>query len=53
MAFTPEVGENHLQSQLAGVMALLRASPSSNLNSFKVLFRRAYGDQMEFDLGED
>jgi len=50
---TPEVGKNHLQSQLAGVMALLRASPSNNPNSFKALFRRAYGDQMEFDLGED
>lgn len=50
---TVDVGKNHLQSQLAGVMALLRASPAKNPEAFKTLFRRAYGDQMEFDLGED
>lgn len=50
---TPEIGKNHLQSQLAGVMALLRASPSNNPAAFKTLFRRSYGDQLEFDLGEE
>lgn len=50
---TPEIGKNHLQTQLAGVMALLRASPSNNPAAFKALFRRSYGAQLEFDLGED
>lgn len=49
---TPEIGKNHLQSQLAGVMALLRASPSKKPDVFKALFRRAYGDQMELDLDD-
>ena len=49
---TPEVGLNHFKTQLAGVMALLRASPSNNPKAFMTLFKRAYGDQYELDLDD-
>jgi len=50
---TPEVGLPHMQSQLSGVMALLRASPSNSPQQFLNLFRRAYGDQYELGLDDD
>jgi hypothetical protein len=40
---TPEVGLQHFRTQLAGVMALLRASPNKRI--FLSLFNRAYGSQ--------
>ena len=42
-----DVGMSHFRSQLSGVMALLRASPSNNPAAFNSLFKRAYGDQYE------
>jgi len=47
---TENLGADHFKMQLAGVMALLRASPSNNPAAFKRLFQRAYGDQFELDL---
>ena len=51
-SLTPDVGLQHFKGQLAGVMALLRASPSANPRAFESLFKRAYGDQYELDLGD-
>ena len=51
-SLSPDVGLNHFKTQLAGVMALLRASPSNNPKAFMSLFRRAYGDQYELDFDE-
>ena|SRR5688572_20526047 len=47
---TAEIGIEHFRSQLAGVMALLRASPNKRV--FKSLFERAYGHQKRFDFAE-
>lgn len=49
---TQDIGLPHFRNQLAGTMALLRASPSNNPRAFEKLFKRAYGDQMELDLEE-
>lgn len=51
-SLSDDVGLPHFKSQLAGVMALLRASPSANPRAFESLFKRAYGDQYELDLGD-
>ncbi len=45
---TDKVGLDHFRTQMISVMALLRASPDKN--TFKTLFRRAFGAQMELDL---
>ena len=41
---TDNIGLQHFKSQLAGVMALLRASPNKRV--FTTLFERAFGKQM-------
>lgn len=48
-----ETGIAQFKSQLAGVMALLRATPDNNRNFFWTLYNRAYGKQRQFDFGED
>jgi len=48
-----EFGAEHMKGVLAGVMALLRASPSANPQAFQSLFKRAYGDQHELDLDDE
>ncbi len=50
---TEETGITHFKSQLAGVMALLRATPDNNRQFFWSLYNRAYGRQKEFDFAED
>lgn len=50
---TEETGLAHFKSQLAGVMALLRATPDNNRQFFWTLYERAYGRQKQFDLGDD
>jgi hypothetical protein len=52
-SLTTEVGMPHMQGQLSGVMALLRASPSKSPGQFETLFKRAYGDQYELGLDDD
>ena len=47
---TKEIGIEHFRSQLAGVMALLRASPNKRV--FMSLFERAYGHQKRFDFAD-
>jgi P63C domain len=47
---TEKTGLDHFRTQMISVMALLRASPDKN--TFKTLFRRAFGSQMEFDLDD-
>lgn len=44
---TEGIGVEHFKSQLVGIMTLLRAS--SGKGEFLRLYRRAYGDQGEFD----
>lgn len=43
---TEEIGIEHFKSQLAGVMALLRASPNKRV--FMSLFERAFGQQKQW-----
>jgi P63C domain len=50
---TKDVGIPHMQGQLSGVMALLRATPSKSPAQFETLFKRAYGDQYELGLDDD
>lgn len=50
---TQDIGLPHFRNQLAGTMALLRASPSNNPRAFEKLFTRAYGNQYELDLEVD
>lgn len=50
---TPKIGLSHFRTQMAGVMALLRATPSNNRQFFWRLFERAYGKQMRLALGDD
>lgn len=45
---TPEMGLDHFRNQMIGVMTLLRASPDKE--TFKLLYRRAFGPQPELDL---
>ncbi|MCB2089350.1 MAG: P63C domain-containing protein [Sphingomonadaceae bacterium] len=52
-SLTEEVGLPHMQGQLSGVMALLRATPSKSPKQFEKLFTRAYGDQYELALDDD
>lgn len=47
---TQEMGLEHFRNQMIGVMTLLRASPDKN--TFKMLYRRAFGEQRELDLGD-
>ena len=47
---TEGLGLEHFKGQLSGVMALLRAATSKA--EFYRLYDRAYGGQLEFDLGE-
>lgn len=47
---TEKTGLDHFRTQMISVMALLRASPDKH--TFKTLFRRAFGAQMELDLDE-
>lgn len=47
---TEAMGLDHFKSQLIGVMTLLRASPDKQ--TFKMLYRRAFGAQREMDLGD-
>lgn len=50
---TKETGLEHFKSLLSGVMALLRATPSGRKDYFWRLYKRSYGDQQSFDLGDD
>lgn len=50
---TPETGLEHFKALLSGVMALLRATPSGNKDFFWRLYRRSYGGEPSFDLGEE
>lgn len=52
-SLSESVGMPHMQGQLSGVMALLRASPSNSPKQFEKLFSRAYGDQYELGLEDD
>jgi hypothetical protein len=47
---TEKIGIEHFKGQLAGVMALLRASPNKRV--FMSLFERAYGKQKRFEFAE-
>ncbi|OPH83175.1 P63C domain-containing protein [Nitrobacter vulgaris] len=47
---TEGFGLEHFRSQMSGVMALLRAS--NNRNEFNRLYLRAYGGQLDLDLGD-
>lgn len=50
---TKETGLEHFKGQLAGAMALLRATPDNHRKLFMRLFDRAYGKQPRLDLGDD
>lgn len=47
---TEGMGLEHFRSQMSGVMALLRAS--NNRTEFNRLYLRAYGGQLDLDLGD-
>jgi hypothetical protein len=48
---TEAIGIEHFRAQLAGVMALLRASPNKRV--FESLYQRAYGRQKRFPFMDD
>jgi hypothetical protein len=50
---TRETGLEHFKGQLAGTMALLRATPDNDRQMFTRLFDRAYGKQKRLELGDE
>jgi hypothetical protein len=50
---TPETGLEHFKGQLAGTMALLRATPDNNRQMCTRLFDRAYGKQKRIYFGDE